>query len=294
MEKYYIENSESITSSDLENLRVFYQPFIGPNAISLYQYLYDMHTIYDARHNFTYNDTNEFLSISKEEMVKARQLLEATGLIKSFLTKDQSYLFQLKRPLNANEITQNKLISSLLIEKIGIEKFQQLIKVKTVTHFDKTCLVDISKNFLDVFQPNETIDVELNDEDFILTDRNLAMESLEPEIFIYTILKAEPTSGQLLMIEHLKQLHFSRKAINLFINYSLNVNKSIVIKYIEKIALDFAKKNILNEIDVERELDNIYINKTTNKNLQSNVVMKPTHLEDLNYIYELADDGWEN
>lgn len=111
--KFLVDNSADINSNDLINLRTFYTPVIGSLGLALYHHLYDLYNN-DKLAKYDLSETSEFLVLSKEELRETKNKLEGIGLIKTFQDKEGNLLFKLLKPLNANEIVKNPLVSSIL------------------------------------------------------------------------------------------------------------------------------------------------------------------------------------
>ncbi|AZZ65301.1 hypothetical protein DMC14_000590 [Metamycoplasma phocicerebrale] len=271
--KFFIDNSEDVSTKDLINIRTFYSPIVGTQGISLYHYFFDLYNTNNIE-KYDLSETSEFLILSIEEIEKAKQKLEGIGLIRTFQDENGNLLIKLNKPLNANEIVKNSLISNLLISKIGNYKYQQLIKNNAVYSQDFSNLNDVSKNFFDVYS-EENLILEQSDDnifDFTLVDEAHLLSNLKSEEYIHYFTKKELSPSQILMLKKIKLLKFKDKAINAFIKYSINVNNSIVCNYIEKIANDFAKRNLFEAALIDSELNEIANFK--NKNGLTNKINK--------------------
>ncbi|AWX69539.1 DnaD domain protein [[Mycoplasma] anseris] len=298
MQKFLIENNDNVDHVDLENLRLFYSPILGIKAISFYQYLFDLFSINHHQDTFDLQDTQEFLSFDNSNVIEAREMLEALGLLKSYKTNDGMLLFELKKPLSANNIVKNKIIANLLIKKIGQKRFDELINKKANFHFNKNSMLEISKKYHEVFDLDNYVHNEVQTYDFELSDQSVAKKQLKSEEYISYILKKEPSPSQLLMIKHLTKLGFQDHQINLFINYSMNINKCIVVKYIEKIAKDYANKKLFEADEIDKELQMAYMSKAKNDFIFSHYshYNNSQNIEKTSeFMLDLAnEDNWDN
>ncbi|WP_369991105.1 DnaD domain protein [Mycoplasmopsis arginini] len=261
--KFLVDNSADINSNDLINLRTFYTPVIGSLGLALYHHLYDLYNN-DKLAKYNLSETSEFLVLSEEELRETKNKLEGIGLIKTFQDKEGNLLFKLLKPLNANEIVKNPLVSSILKNKFGEFKFNKLIKEKALYYYECEKYNDVSKNFFEVFA-NEKI--ELNQDecfDFKLVNENELVDNLTSEQYICHYTRRELSPSQILMIKKVKSLNFKDKAINNFVKYSLSVNNAIVCNYIEKIANDFAKRNLFEADLIDNELSQVILFKNKN------------------------------
>ncbi|WP_412031594.1 hypothetical protein [Metamycoplasma buccale] len=266
---YLVERLDNITSTDLTNLRLFYSCIIGTNATSFYQYLNDLSNLsINIQKTHTLDETTEFLLLTKDQIEDARNKLEAIGLLKSYNWDNDGILFSLKRPLNANEISKNSFISSFIIEKLGEEKYQSLLKNQGIFTFDKENKRDISKKFYEVFDLSK-INIKATKffNNFEVMNNKNAIKTMASEDFIKFITGNESSPSQLLMIKKLRKIKFNDNCINLFINFSINVNKIIIVNYIEKIAQDYAKRDLFLADEVDLELNATYLSKKMNNNI---------------------------
>ncbi|ACF07401.1 Chromosome replication initiation and membrane attachment protein [Metamycoplasma arthritidis] len=291
-EIFYIENPENVNKCDLENLRLFYLPVIGTTATCLYQYLLDLYDLLvDKTKKLNLNETLQFLGLNFELFKEAKEKLEALGLIKTYLSPNYETLYSLKTPLCANGIAQNSLLSNLIIKKIGIDQYTEIIKAKAKMSFNKNEFYEVSKKYFEVFDVNE-INFQKPTFDFEIQDISNAKDHLKSEDFIKYLIKREPSPSQLLMLKKLRKMAFSDKSINLFINFSFNVNNLIVVNYIEKIAKDYARRNIFEADAVDSELGYALCSKTREFSVSE---LSQQTLDMQGKLLELSgENNWDN
>lgn len=151
---FIIQKGEELTSLDSENLSKFYLPLIGAHAIVLYNFLaqkvQNNHTFYAP---FEIPTLWKLLHMEYATFDKAKRELEALGLIKTYLNHQSATTqFWLKRPLNHQEVLENRVLSNELKHHLGKELFEDLVK-EQVVHKVKTnqYIEDRSANFFDLF-----------------------------------------------------------------------------------------------------------------------------------------------
>ncbi|BAP39640.1 DnaD domain protein [Metamycoplasma canadense] len=270
---FYIDNPYDISSKDLINLRKLYSPIIGSLGIAFYHHLYDLHnTNKIKKHDLL--ETSEFLVLDEEQINKTKEILEGIGLLKTFQDKNGNLIFKLIKPLNANEISNNILVSSILKSKLGENKFNDLINENAIYSYDENNINDVSKNFFDVFGKSIKIETKNDDFDFTIINEDELLNNLSPEKYIHHFTKRELSPTQIFMLKKIKQLNFDNKAINLFIQYSISINNSIVCNYIEKIANDFAKRNLFEANLIDIELSQAINVKRNSCNIKNNWIDK--------------------
>ena len=251
---FYLQNSEKINEYDLEIIRLFYAPIVGQNAICFYQLLVDTvkNTKYiNEKHDFS--KLSKILQLNLSLLLVEREKLEAIGLIKTYLSTDNMIILDIQKPLTINMIAKNDLMSSILIDKLGMQLFKELIESKANYVFEPNKTVEISKKFYEIYDLPNTKEQKITF-NFKVNNIYEASKSLNSEKFIEYLTNNKPTTSEFMMINNLKKLKFCDAAINLFINYSMKINNLIVVKYIEKIAKDYAKRHITNANEIDAEL----------------------------------------
>ena len=297
---FYLQNIDQVNNYDLDNLRIFYTPIVGHKSLLLYEHFVDLYSInLNINKKLNLQNTYKLLQINHDEFTKSREILEGLGLIKTFITNEGNYVIELKKPLNANQIANNDLISTMLIKKIGRELYEYLIKEKGAYNFKKKDLCNISKKCYEVFDLSDTAETEILPIDFEINNNYESAKLLNSFTYINKITNLEANKAQINMINNLKKLNFNDHAINLFINYSVEVNNSIVINYIEKIAKDYAKKDIFDANQIDAELAFAKSSKMINKddekynNYYKNLINTNTDTLNIDILKLSNESNWD-
>ena len=155
-DKLRIISNYSITDFNYTNLVQLYQPFIGAEASALYMTLVSrlQKLPFEQLPSFTYEELLLNLNLNMHTFLQVCNRLEAIGLIKTFYSekgKSKDFVYQLLPPLTAPQFFKNQLLSSLLLEYIGENKFRKLEehllqKLPTQQYKENT------HEFLEVFQ----------------------------------------------------------------------------------------------------------------------------------------------
>ncbi|TPR53890.1 DnaD domain protein [Metamycoplasma neophronis] len=266
MNYFYIENSQDITNSDLQNLRMFYTPIIGPSAISLYQHLLDLHNLYNKDKKYDFAETSEFLLLNEQLLFASKDKLEAVGLLKTYQLEDGWLLFELIKPLNANEIANNPLMSNLIKDNIGENRYKEIVNAKANFSFKKENLKEVSKKYYEVFEIKEDIlKPRMTQFDFTISNYDNVIDDFKSEDFVENFTKLSISPSQKALIKKLRELNFNDTCINRFMNFSIKVNHAIVCSYVEKIAKDYANRNLFSADAIDTELSAAYFAKTSQK-----------------------------
>ena len=141
-------------SIDYKSLYDLYTPIIGSDATNLY---INLSNEYDKllQIGIKFTDANSFLTslnINDERFLEIRNMLEAIGLIKTYVDQNEpdNYYFELISPLSFEKFIDNQKYRHLLLNKIdqaGYEKLEYLYSNNVIPEN----LVNISASFEQVF-----------------------------------------------------------------------------------------------------------------------------------------------
>ncbi len=127
---YKIVNQSVLTEVDKKNLTSLYQPIIGASAVSLYLTLWgDLDKTEQVSDLYTHHHLMVVLKSRLDKIEEARKALEAVGLMKSFIKRNESvneYLYELYSPLSAYEFFNDPLLNVVLLNNIGEEEYSLL------------------------------------------------------------------------------------------------------------------------------------------------------------------------
>lgn len=155
VDSYKIQLSHPFSDYDRQLLTLFYQPLIGPSAMSLFMTLWaDAERGDDQEYNH-YHLMN-ILTMPLEPVFEARISLEAIGLLRTFVKRDgdaRLYIYELLTPLEAKEFFNDPLLSTFLFSKIGEQAYRNLRSRYAVAINDREGFNEVSRTFLDVYKP---------------------------------------------------------------------------------------------------------------------------------------------
>ncbi|UOQ94101.1 DnaD domain protein [Halobacillus shinanisalinarum] len=115
--------------SDQWTLSHLYQPLIGKLAISLYQFLVSEYETYNRGSVQSHHALMSYLSTPLDQIYKARQRLEALGLLRTYLSKRDDttvYLYEIRPPFSPEEFFNDDMLSLLLQHEMGEDRFKSL------------------------------------------------------------------------------------------------------------------------------------------------------------------------
>ena len=152
---YSVVNKSVITNEDRKILEMLYQPIIGPMSICLYFiFINDLDKSMSVSREFTHHHLVSNMHLSLDEIVSAREKLEAIGLIRTKVKEGDinSYIYELYSPLSVHEVFSHPILNVVLYNNVGkieYEKLKEYFKIPKVNGIGYT---DITKSFSDVFE----------------------------------------------------------------------------------------------------------------------------------------------
>ena len=176
---YIVVNKTVIREDDRRLLTMLYQPIIGYTAVSLYFTLIDdLDELKRISNDLTHHHLMSIMQLRLEDIMIAREKLEAVGLLKTYLKKGNvnNYVYLIYSPINANEFFNHPILNVVLYNNIGKREYlkrQEMFKIPRVRLTDYE---DVSCKFNEVFKsstlkPFEVIeDIEKREDGIIILD----------------------------------------------------------------------------------------------------------------------------
>lgn len=150
-----------IHSADLYGLIHLYQPIVGTNAVALYMTLMYQAPLHRAGtseiHRHTY--LLKLCSLTFEQLVEARHLLEGVGLINTYEKKDPElgrfYEYEVIPPLSPAKFFHSDVLSITLYQLLGKERYvairNLLLEKRSEDLSIQTQTRNITKTFKEIF-----------------------------------------------------------------------------------------------------------------------------------------------
>lgn len=171
---YTVINKTVITEKDKKIISILYQPIIGFAAISLYNALLTDLDIQEVMsEDLTHHHLITKMQLKLEDIVIAREKLEAVGLLKTYIKQDNinQYVYSIYSPLTAQEFFNHPILNIVLYNNVGKKEYEKLLnsfKPPKVILKDYT---EITSEFNDVFSPVRGTIMEI-DQDITKRDSN--------------------------------------------------------------------------------------------------------------------------
>lgn len=171
---YTVINKSIITEQDRRIVSILYQPIIGYTATSLYFTLIDSLNEKDLMsEDLTHHHLMSNMQLKLEDIVIAREKLEAIGLLKTYMKKDNinQYVYCVYSPLQASDFFNHPVLNIVLYNNIGKKEYEKVLnsfKIPTITLRDYE---DITSSFDEVFKSVKGSNLEI-EEDLIKKNSN--------------------------------------------------------------------------------------------------------------------------
>ena len=175
-DSYKVYNRGIIGEDKKRVLTTLYQPIIGISAVSLYlTFLNDLNKGENESDILTHHHLMSNMQLNLETILKAREKLEAIGLMKTYYKEDNinSYLYLLYSPISANEFLNHPILNGVLYNNVGKMEYDNIVEKFKNSRISTKDYVDITSAFSDIFTSVNGYSIENKD---ILTDRTRKLE----------------------------------------------------------------------------------------------------------------------
>lgn len=165
LQPYYIINQIKMSPLQLESLTHFYQPIIGPIAMSVYLTFINVSVdMQQQSERYVHNQLLDQMQIALHDLDNAFKQLEAIGLMRTYRdresheeTRRQTLYYQMIAPLDPSGFIKESHLRALLFYQIGPHNYQILVgrftpKIPDLTKFD-----ELTTSFNQMYQIGEEI-----------------------------------------------------------------------------------------------------------------------------------------
>ena len=151
---YTVVNKSIITEKDKRIISLLYQPIIGHTATALYYALIDdldKSELISA--DLTHHHIMTNMQLSLENLIIAREKLEAVGLIKTYVKQDNinHFVYLIYSPLCASEFFNHPILNIVLYNNLGKVEYDKMINLFKMPKFNLKDYTDITCSFDEVF-----------------------------------------------------------------------------------------------------------------------------------------------
>lgn len=151
----YIVVNKTITDDiDRKIVTMLYQPIIGHTATNLYFTLFDDLLKKDVMsEELTHHHLMATMQLKLEDILIAREKLEAVGLLKTYLKKDHvnNFVYLLYAPLSIHEFLNHPILNVVLYNNLGKKEYDKIVNCFRIPKVNLKDYEDITKSFNNVF-----------------------------------------------------------------------------------------------------------------------------------------------
>lgn len=156
---FMVTDANYLSDFDRQVLTYLYQPLVGTGAYSLYLLLWTQQSV--AQKAQPHSTLLALLNVDLPTLYESRIRLEALGLMKTYQQVNaagRTFTYELYAPQAPNAFFNDDLLSLLLYDAVGEDRFTQL-KTQFRLHpvHPSADLEEVSLNFLDVFHVNSQL-----------------------------------------------------------------------------------------------------------------------------------------
>ena len=151
---YTVINKTMLNDKDKKILSMLYQPIIGNTAVSLYYTLLDDLDKQEVMSDdFTHYHLICTMQLKLEDIVVAREKLEAVGLLKSYFKKDriQQYVYLLYSPILPAEFFNHPILNVVLFNNLGKKEYEKVLSYFKVPRVSLKDFQEVTASFDEVF-----------------------------------------------------------------------------------------------------------------------------------------------
>ena len=152
---YIVKNATILNNESRLVLIKLYQPIIGTVAINLYFTLWsNLDTSHIISTEYTHHNLMASMRVKLEDILEAREKLEAIGLLKTYLKKGSinNYIYELYSPLEPDEFIDNPILATTLSSNVGKVEYDKILSFFKVPTIDLNGYEDISAIFGETFE----------------------------------------------------------------------------------------------------------------------------------------------
>ena len=163
---YTVVNKSIITEKDKRIISLLYQPIIGHAATALYYTLIDdldkSELISD---DLTHHHIMTNMQLSLENLIIAREKLEAVGLIKTYMRQDNinHFVYLIYSPLSAIDFFNHPILNVVLYNNLGKVEYEKMVSIFKMPRINLKDYTDITCSFDEVFSSVSGTVLEYND-----------------------------------------------------------------------------------------------------------------------------------
>lgn len=154
VDTFVVINKAILNDQDRLSLTLLYQPIVGSVAISLYITLWGyLGTDKLSSSLNTHQDLMCNMQMKLEDILEAREKLEAIGLLKTYCQKGDvnKYVYELYNPLSVYDFLNNPILNTALYNNVSKKEYKRIVDQFSTLQIDLKGYEDISCSFQDIY-----------------------------------------------------------------------------------------------------------------------------------------------
>ena len=171
---YIVINKTVLNDSDKKLISMLYQPIIGYTAVSLYfTLLDDLDKLEVMSGDLTHHHLMATMQLRLEDIVIAREKLEACGLLKTYYKtcNVNQYVYLIYSPLSAHEFLTHPILNVVLFNNLGKKEYERIVNYYKIPRINLKDYEDITSSFDEIFTSVRGNSFEVN-QDITKRDTN--------------------------------------------------------------------------------------------------------------------------
>lgn len=171
---YIVINKTVLNDSDKKLISMLYQPIIGYTAVSLYfTLLDDLDKLEVMSGDLTHHHLMATMQLRLEDIVIARERLEACGLLKTYYKTGNvnQYVYLIYSPMSAHEFLTHPILNVVLFNNLGKKEYERIVNYYKIPRINLKDYEDITSSFDEVFTSVRGNSFEVN-QDITKRDTN--------------------------------------------------------------------------------------------------------------------------
>ena len=191
---YTVINKTVIHDSDRSLISMLYQPIIGYTAVSLYFTLLDDLDKFEVMsQDFTHHHLMATMQLKLDDIVVAREKLEACGLLKTYFKAGNinQYVYLIYSPMSAHDFLTHPILNVVLYNNLGKKEYDRVVSYFKIPHINLSDYEDVTARFDEVFTTTRGNVFEVNEE---IRKRNVNVPLVDKQIDFNMLISSIPSS----------------------------------------------------------------------------------------------------
>ena len=187
---YMLVSKNIFSEHDRKLITMLYQPIIGPLATNLYFTFWSfLERREQIEKKWSHYHLMTSMKVNLESIIEAREKLEGIGLLKTYISDNDKSLsniiYEIYAPVSAYEFFSSPLLNTLLINNIGKNEYDEILKYYQIHNFDFSGYKEITCTFSEIYKikdvevaNNITETIEKNEINKIKVKSNIDLKSI--------------------------------------------------------------------------------------------------------------------